>query len=206
MAEERLGASQVRTRRNLRWMAVGVLAVCLGGLGAALLYANLSNAHTVLVVKRTVYRDQVITAADLGATSAVPALGVETLPSDQLDTVVGLTALSDLVEGSLLSPRSFGEPVVEAGSVRIGLRLAAGRLPSAAMPPGTEVLLVPVGRDGAEPPAGASVTARIATAAAVLPDGASIVDVSVPAAEGERVVRLAANEQLALVRLPGGPR
>ena len=39
MAEERLGASQVRTRRNLRWMAVGVLAVCLGGLGAALLYS-----------------------------------------------------------------------------------------------------------------------------------------------------------------------
>jgi hypothetical protein len=206
MPEERLGASQVRNRRNLRWMAVGVLAVCLGGLGAALLYGNLSNAHTVLVVKRTVYRDQVITAADLGATSAVPALGVETLSSDQLDTVVGRTALSDLVEGSLLSPRSYGEPVVEAGSVRIGLRLAPGRLPSAAMPPGTEVLLVPVGRDGAEPPVGASVTARIATAAAVLPDGASIVDVSVPAAEGERVVRLAANEQLALVRLPGSPR
>jgi hypothetical protein len=206
MPEERLGASQVRNRRNLRWMTVGVLAVCLGGLGAALLYGNLSNAHTVVVVKRTVYRDQVITAADLGATSAVPALGVETLSSDQLDTVVGRTALSDLVEGSLLSPRSYGEPVVEAGSVRIGLRLAPGRLPSAAMPPGTEVLLVPVGRDGAEPPVGASVTARIATAAAVLPDGASIVDVSVPAAEGERVVRLAANEQLALVRLPGSPR
>jgi hypothetical protein len=50
------------------------------------------------------------------------------------------------------------------------------------------------------------VAARIATAAAVLPDGASIVDVSVPAVEGERVVRLAANEQLALVRLPGRPR
>lgn len=206
MAEERLGASQVRNRRNLRWMAVGVLAVCLGGLGAALLYGNLSNAHTVLVVKRTVYRDQVITAADLGSTSAVPALGVETLSSDQLDTVVGRTALSDLVEGSLLSPRSFGAPAVEAGSVRIGLRLAAGRLPSAAMPPGTEVLLVPVGRDGAQPPAGASVAARIATVAVVLPDGASIVDVSVPAAEAERVVRLASAEQLALVRLPGSPR
>jgi hypothetical protein len=74
------------------------------------------------------------------------------------------------------------------------------------MPPGTEVLLVPVGRDGAEPPAGASVTGRIATAAGVLPDGASIVDVSVVATEAERVVRLAANEQLALVRLPGSPR
>jgi hypothetical protein len=206
MAEERLGGSQVRNRRNVRWMAVGVLAVCLGGLGAALLYGNVSNAHTVLVVKRTVYRDQVITASDIGAASVVPAAGVETVATDQLDSVVGHTALSDLVEGSLLSPRSFGEPLVEAGSVRIGLRLPAGRLPSAPMPPGTEVLLVPVGRDGAEPPAGASVTGRIATTAAVLPDGASIVDVSVAATEAERVVRLAANDQLALVRLPGSPR
>ena len=96
---------------------------------------------------------------------------------------------------------------MEAGSVRIGLRLAAGRLPSAPMPPGTEVLLVPVGRDGAEPPAGASVTGRIATAAAVLPDGASDRRRERRrAAEAERVVRLAANDQLALVRLAGSPR
>ncbi len=206
MAAERLGASPVRTRRNLRWMAVGVLAVCLGGLGAALLYGNLSSAQSVLTVKRTVYRDQVITAADLGVTSAVPAVGVETVSSAQLDEVVGRTALIDLGEGGLLSPRSYGQPPVELGSVRLGLRLAAGRLPAAPMPPGTEVLLVPVGRDGGEPPAGASVTGRIATTATTLPDGAAAVDVAVAAAEGERVARLAAADQLVLVRLAGGQR
>ena len=200
------GTSPLRARRNVRWLAVGVLAVCLGGLGAALLYANLSDATTVLTVKRTVYRDQVISAADLGVTSAVPAAGVETVPSDRVDDVVGRTALIDLAEGSLLSPRAFGDPVVEAGSVRVGLRLAAGRLPSAPMPPGTDVLLVPVGRDGGEPPPGASVAARIATAGSVLPDGASIVDVSVPATEAERVARLAAGDQLVLVRLAGAHR
>jgi hypothetical protein len=207
MAEERLVAgSPVRARRNMRWIAVGVLAVCLGGLGAALLYGNLSNAQQVLTVKRTVYRDQVITAADLGVTSAVPAAGVETVPTDQLEQIVGQTALSDLVEGSLLSPRGYGAPAVEPGSVRVGLRLAAGRLPSAPMPPGTQVLLVPVGRDGAEPPAGASVVGRIATAATTLPDGASIVDVAVAAAEGERVARLAAGDQLVVLRQAGGQR
>ena len=206
MAVERSGSGQVRARRNLRWMAVGVLAVCLGGLGAALLYGNLSNSQSVLTVKRTVYRDQVISAADLGVTSAVPASGVETVPIDQLDTVVGRTALSDLVEGSLLSPRTFGAALVEPGSVRIGLRLASGRMPSATMPPGTEVLLVPVGRDGAEPPAGASITGKIATAATTLPDGAAVIDVTVSASEGERVARLAAADQLVLVRLAGGQR
>jgi hypothetical protein len=185
---------------------VGVLAICLGGLGAALLYGNLSNAQTVITVKRTVYRDQLITAADLGVTSAVPAAGVETVAGDRIELVVGRAALYDLAEGSLLSPRAYGEPVVEVGSVRIGLRLAAGRLPSAPMPPGTEVLLVPVGRDGGEPPVGASISGRIATAASVLPDGASIVDVSVAATEAERVARLAANDQLVLVRLAGSRR
>lgn len=199
------GNSPLRARRNLRWMAVGLLAVCLGGLGAALLYANLSNAQSVITVTRTVYRDQVITAADLGVTSVVPAAGVDAVPADRIDEVVGRTALLDLAEGSLLTPRGYGEPAVEAGSVRLGLRLAAGRLPSAPMPPGTEVLLVPVGRDGGEPPAGASVVARIATPAGVLPDGASIVDVSVAASEAERVARLAANDQLVLVRRAGRP-
>ncbi|MCA0296579.1 MAG: SAF domain-containing protein [Actinobacteria bacterium] len=200
------GTSPLRARRNLRWMAVGVLAICLSGLGAALLYGNLSNAQTVITVKRTVYRDQVITAADLGVTSAVPASGVEVVPADRIDEVVGQAALYDLAEGSLLSPRAYGAPVVEVGSVRLGLRLAAGRLPSAPMPPGTEVLLVPVGRDGGEPPAGASIAGRIATSASVLPDGASIVDVSVASAEAERVARLAAADQLVVVRLPGGRR
>lgn len=196
----------LRARRNLRWITAGVLAICLGGLGAALLYGNLSSAHSVVTVKRTVYRDRLITAADLGVTSVVPAAGVDTVPAEEIEAVVGRTAHYDLTEGSLLTPRSFGEPLVEVGSVRLGLRLAAGRMPSAPMPPGTEVLLVPVGRDGGEPPAGPSVVGRVATMASELPDGASVVDVSVAAGEAERVARLAAADQLVLVRQPGGER
>jgi hypothetical protein len=200
---ERNGGAPVRARRNLRWMAAGVLAVCLGGLGAALLYANLSNAQSVVRVVRTVYRDQVITAADLGVTSAAPAAGVESVAAEQLDVVVGSTAQYDLVEGSLLGPRDFGDPPVEVGAARLGLRLAAGRIPASPLPPGTDVLLVPVGTDGGETPTGASVVARIAVSSATLPDGASIVDVSVATAEAERVARLAANDQLVLVRQAG---
>jgi hypothetical protein len=206
MSEREHGTGPLRTRHNLRWIAAGVLASCLGGLGAALLYGNLSNASQVVTVQRTVYRGQPIEAADLGITSAVPAAGVETVPADRIEEIVGSTALYDLSQGSLLGPRSFGEPVVEAGTVRVGLRLAAGRLPAAAMPPGTDVLLVPVGKDGGDPPPGASVSARVATAASTLPDGASIVDVSLAATEAERVARLAASDELVLVRQAGGQR
>ena len=71
---------------------------------------------------------------------------------------------------------------------------------------GARVLLVPVGRDGADPPSGASVVGRVATAASTLPDGAALVDVSIAEAEAERVARLAAADQVVLVQLPGVPR
>lgn len=196
----------VRARWDLRLAAAGVLAICLGGLGAALLYANLSQADSVLLVKRTVYRDQVISADDLALASVVPAAGVDTVRSDLLAEVVGRTARLDLTEGSLLSPHSYGEPAVAVGSVRLGLRLAAGRLPSAALPPGSQVLLVPVGRDGAEPPAEPSVFGTVASSPTALPDGASVLDVTVAADEAERVARLAAADQLVLVRRAGGQR
>ena len=203
----RIGASAApRPRRNLRWIAAGVLAVSLGALGAALLYADISNSISAVAVVRTVYRDQVITEADLGITSAVPATGLDLVPSDQLPAIIGRTAQLDLTQGTLLSPRSFGDPATEPGHVRLGLRLAAGRIPAAPLPPGARVLLVPVGRDGADPPSGASVVGRVATAASTLPDGAALVDVSIAEAEAERVARLAAADQVVLVQLPGVPR
>jgi hypothetical protein len=196
----------VRTRRDLRWIAAGVLAMCLGGLGAALLYANVSSAAPVLAIKHTVFRDQVITADDLGITSLATPPGVETVPVSQLGDIVGKVALTDLVEGGLLSPRSFGDPVVAAGAVRVGLLLEPGRLPNSALPPGTSVQLVPVARDGGEAPAGASITATIASAPQVQTDGASLLDITVEQASGERVAKLAAAGQLALIRLPAVPQ
>ena len=197
-------AAPLRARRNLRWIAVGVLAISLGGLGSAVVYTNVANAQSVVGITRTVYRDQVITQDDLSVVSVVPAPGIDTVPAASLDAVVGQSALTDLSEGSLLNPRAFGEPPVEPGTARVGLKLAAGRLPATALPPGTAVLLVPVGRDGAEPPAGASVAARVAGGMGVLPDGSSVLDVGVPQTEAERVARLAAADQLVLIRQAGG--
>ncbi len=196
----------IRTRRNLRWIAAGVLAICLGGLGAALLYANLSSAAPVITIKHTVYRDEVITADDLAITSLASPPGLETVPSERLGDIVGRTALTDLCEGGLLSPRSFGDPAVAAGAVQVGLRLEAGRLPSSALPPGTGVQLVPVARDGAAAPTGGSVPATVASMPRTQADGSALLDVTVSADVGERVARLAAADQLAVIRLPQAPR
>lgn len=197
---------RVRPRRDLRLIAIGVLAVCLSALGAVWLYSSATDASSVITVLRTVHRDQVITAADVGLVS-VPALpGVATVPGDRLAEVVGQTAHTDLVAGSLLSPVSFGPPVVSVGMAQLGLRLAPGRVPSAELPPGTAVLLVAVARDGGEPPDAPSVPASVASLGIAQPDGSTLLDVDVPVEHAERVARLAAADQLVLVRQDGALR
>lgn len=198
--------SAIRPRRNVRLIAVGVLAVCLGGLGAALLYANVSSAVPVIAIKHTVYRDHVITADDLRVTTLAPPPDVETVAGAQLGDIVGKTALTDLPAGGLLNAASVGEPVVADGAVRVGLRLEPGRLPTAALPPGTSVLLIPVGKDGGDAPGGSSIAAAVASTAQLQTDGAALLDVSVEQSSAERVAQLAAVGRLALVRLPTGSK
>jgi len=196
----------VRSRLDLRWLVAGVLAICVGGLGAALLYANASSSASVITIKRTVYRDQTITADDLGVISLAVPIGLDVVPADRLAEIIGSTAIIDLPAGGILTPAEFGDPVVPSGCVRLGLRLDPGRIPSSATEPGASVLLVPVGRDGGEPPSGGSVPATIATIPRSQTDGSIVVDITVAAAEGTRVAQLAAGGQLTVLRVPGEKR
>ena len=194
---------RARSRRDVRLIAIGVLAVCLSGLGAVWLYSSATDATSVVTVLRTVHRDQVITDADVGVISVPSVPGLETVPAEQLGVVVGQSAHTDLVAGSLLSPRSFGPPVVSAGMAQLGLRLSPGRVPSTELPPGTPVLLVAVARDGGEPPDAPSVLATVSSLTTEQPDGSTLLDVDVPQEHAERVARLAAGDQLVVVRQEG---
>jgi hypothetical protein len=198
--------TRTRPRRDLRLIAIGVLAVCLSGLGAVWLYSSVTDAASVVTVLRSVHRDQVITEADLGLVSMPTVPGLETVPAARLAEVIGQSAQTDLVAGSLLSPRSFGPPVVRAGMAQLGLRLTPGRVPATALPPGTAVLLVAVAKDGGEPPDAPSVPATVAAVGAVQPDGSTLLDVDVPQDHAEQVARLAANDQLVVVRQDGATR
>ncbi len=196
-------AARFRARRNLRLITGGVLASSLGGLGAAVLYSDLADTESVVAMRRTVYRGQQITAADLGEIALASGPGLDSVPALQVDDVVGQTALLDLAEGSLLTPQAVGAPVVDAGVVRLGLRLGPGRLPVTELPPSTPGLLIAVSAEVA--PADAARTALTASSVTLLPDGAALLDVAVPVAAAVEVARLAAADELVLVRQAEGP-
>ncbi|MFT4215988.1 MAG: SAF domain-containing protein [Micropruina sp.] len=190
----------VRPRRNLRWILIGVLAICLGGLGSAVLYTSVADATSVLKVNRTIYRGEVIGPTDLGPVSLGSHLGVETVPAARADELIGKTALLDLSNGSLVTPASIGEPEAEPGFSRLGLKLTAGQVPISALPAGSTVVLVPITavNDGKE--AGSAFRATIAVAPAVSPDGSTTLEVTVADADSDQVARLAAAGRLVVVK------
>ena len=203
MTEAPSATTAVRPRRNLRWILIGVLAICLGGLGSAVLYSSVSNATTVLMVNRTIYRGVVIGAADLGPVSLGTHLGLETVPAERAPELVGKTALTDLPNGSLLVPTAIGEAEVQRGYSRLGLRLTPGQVPVSPLPSGTAVVLVPIAaaNDGEE--SGASFKATVSVAPAMLADGNTSIEVTVADADSVQVARLAAAGRLGVVRRAG---
>ncbi len=195
--------AQLRVRRNLRWLAAGVLAVALGGLGTGFLFTSIADTRPALKLTRTVYRGQAIGASDLTVVPIGRTVDVAVVSGDKLNEVVGQNAKSDLVRGSLLVDGSVGGPDLAAGQARVGLKLEAGRIPSTPMPPGTPVRVVAL--PAANAAAGAtelppSVDATVTTTPTTSPDGSTIIDLNVPLASAEQVARLGALKQVAVIR------
>ncbi|MBK8462157.1 MAG: hypothetical protein IPL36_03680 [Nigerium sp.] len=199
---------RLRTRRSPAWLAAGIVAICLGGLGSAYVFTSLTASHSVLQVTRTLHRGELIQPTDLAAIPVGAALDVPTVSEARLGEVVGRAVVSDVPNGSLLVDGSWGEPGVPAGHSRVGLRLPSGRYPATDVRPGTPVLVVALPPPAAGVGAGAeadalpgSVRATLVSAPTAQPDGSFAFDLDVPAEAAEAVARLAAADRVVLVQV-----
>jgi hypothetical protein len=193
-------------RRNPKWIALGVVALCLGALLSYVIYSRVADQTSVVAVVTTVHRGQTVTAADLTSVRLSGGVEVGVVPASQLHDLVGRRAVYDLVGGSLLPVGAVADVVVpRTGHAVVGVRLVSGRAPSGEIPPGSPLRLV------ALPPAGAEVgftdeySGRTILAREISQvsgaDGTSIVvNVDVGAAQAPVVALLASQERLAIVR------
>lgn len=192
---------QVRARRSPRLIVIGILCACLGSLVMAWVWSSTQESQAVVVMSADVYRGEQITATDLAVTTLGRANGVQVIPADQSEQLVGQFAKVDLPAGSLPGPTAVGEQLIAAGSVQLGLRLSAGRLPNQPLPPGSQVSLigVPSGQDATT--AGAqSYAATVVSAPQANSDGSWLLDVQVAEAAAAPIAILAAGDQIVLVR------
>lgn len=199
-------APQVRARRNPKWIALGVAALCLGALGALFLYTQLSHAQTVIAVRQTVHRGSVVSAGDLTTVTVGSTPGVRTVPGSQLSSLVGQRAAYDLVAGSLVTPDDVAATLVPApGRSIVGIKLVAGRVPAGSLIPGTPVRLVAIPPTGSQPnfKDAYSSAVVVANVLSTVPgaDGVSeVVNVDVGSGQAATVGLLAAQERLVIVQ------
>lgn len=196
-------------RRNPRWIALGVLALCLGALLAALVYGRVASETTVVSVASTVYRGEVVERSDLTTvrvrTGSLPGM----VPADQLEGLVGQHAVFDLPAGAVVSSSAVATAdVPSVGRAAVAVRLVTGRAPTGLLPPASPVRLVALPAAATDPGATDDLVGKTYRARVVeqVPgaDGASVVlTVDVEAAQAPTIALLAAQERLTVVRDAG---
>ena len=179
-------------QRRPRLVALGLLFVVLGGLGGAALYHSTHDARPAVAMARDVVRGDVIESADLKVAEAPMGLK-EFIPSSQLDSLVGRTAMFDLPAEAFPTDRLLGTRTIPEGSAVVGLVLGAGRAPSGNLVPGQNVQVVGLTEEPVV------IDAVVVTSPQLLDDRSTRgLDVALPREQAAKVATLSAQEQVAL--------
>jgi SAF domain len=196
-------------RRNPRWIALGIVALCLGALLSYVIYARVASETTVVSAARTVYRGQVLQRADLTTVRLRAGTLPDTVPATDLERLVGQRAAFDLPAGGVVAGAAVASsPLPAEGRAAVGLKLATGRAPEALLLPSSPVRLValpPASTEAAadDKLAGKTYPARVIDHASGA-DGVSLVlDVDVASGQAPTIALLGAQDRLAVVRDAG---
>lgn len=196
-------------RRNPKWIALGVIAICLGGLLSYVIYAKVATESAVVAVAATVYRGELIEASDLTTVTLSGDPSVPTVPADRSASLVGQRAAYDLVDGSLLAPSAVTPDALPAAKrAVVGMKLAGGRAPASFLVPGAPIRLVALPAadaqaDDRDPYTGKSFVARTVSSSPGPDVGSLFVDVDVPADQAPIIAMLAAQDRLTVIRDAG---
>lgn len=200
-----------RRRRRPALLALALVLVVIGALGAAFVATSLGKTTTVIAVARAVPRGQQVTAADLVEARIAGDPALAPIPYADRDRVVGMVAATDLTVGSLLTRDALtAERFPPPGRDLVGVGVKPAQLPASPLRPGDDVLLVSLSTGSGSAGVGAQaaprpgdVPATVARVGAAGVDGLRVVDVLVDAADGPDVAARAAAGQLVIVVVAG---
>ncbi len=197
-------------RRQLPWIAAGVVLIVGFALAFATLSLRSSQTRPVLVLARSLPAGHVLAAADLTTVSLPTAPGLATLPASAEVGILSRPVAVPLLAGALLTSAELGSAAaVAAGQAVVALAVKAGQYPPV-LGPGDHVQIidtVPAGAaaTSAAPPAAlASATVLAIDAAPAGSPAAAVVSVQVAAPDAALVAARGAAGQVSLVLLPPG--
>ena len=191
-----------KLRRRPVLIAASVAAICLGALASMWAYQSTSDAHSVLAVRQTIERGDVITAEDLMTVNSSVDPALKPLSADQANSVVGKHAALDMSAGGVVTQDQITEQALPAkGSSVVGIALTPGMLPANQMRVGDQVrVVVTPGQQGEMPTTDPdSIQAVVVGVAKDETTGNAIVNVQVPTNDGPMLAARAATGKVAIV-------
>jgi hypothetical protein len=190
-------------RRNPKWIALGVVALCLGGLLSYMIYARVASETAVVAAAQTVHRGETIEQGDLTTITLRDGSLPQTVPATRLADLVGKRAAFDLIEGSVIPSSAVVEEAIPAeGRAIVGLKLEPGRAAGYLLPSSlVRLIALPASADGSTDKLAGSIFVGRVIDQSPAADGTSIlVNVDVEAGAAPTVATLAAQDRIALVR------
>ncbi len=191
-----------KLRRRPVLIAASVAAICLGALASMWAYQSTSDAHSVLAVRQTIERGDVITAEDLMTVNISVDPALKPLSADQANSVVGKHAALDMSAGGVVTQDQITEQALPAkGSSVVGIALTPGMLPANQIRVGDKVrVVVTPGQQGEMPTTQPdSIQAVVVGVAKDETTGNAIVNVQVPTNDGPMLAARAATGKVAIV-------
>ena len=191
-----------KLRRRPVLIAASVAAISLGALASMWAYQSTSDAQSVLAVRQTIERGDVITADDLMTVNISVDPALKPLSADQTSSVVGKHAALDMSAGGVVTQDQVTEQALPAkGSSVVGIALTPGMLPANQIRVGDKVRVVVTPGQQGEMPTGQpdSIEAVVVGVAKDETTGNAIVNVQVPNNEGPMLAARAATGKVALV-------
>lgn len=188
-----------KLQRSPLLMVLGLLVLAAGAVFGWFMWATTSSASEVVAAKVDVQRGQVITVQDLTTVRVTLDPSLRTVPGDDLQSLVGRRAASDLSAGTLISPDQLTEVLLPStGMSVVSVPIDSGLVPSVPIRAGDTVRLVQTPTTGGELSATPlTVTAEVVSVA--VDDPTTVVNVLVPAGKASNLAELAATGRVALV-------
>ncbi|WP_327586979.1 SAF domain-containing protein [Nonomuraea sp. NBC_00507] len=133
-------------------IALAIALIALGALLAAYLVTSLDTRASVLVAARNIAIGEQLGQADLTEAKISAEPGIATVPSRQLQQLVGRVAAVDLPKGSLLGPASVTTQLSpKRGEALVPVAFKPSQLPARGLRTGDRVQMIVV-PDPARPP------------------------------------------------------
>lgn len=197
-----------RRRAQVPQLLVAVFVVAVSALAAVVLFSRAAAREPVLSLAGPVERAQVLTSADLMVVYLATDDPIASLPGEAASGLVGLTAVTDLEAGTILTSAHFvPRSLLDAGEGVVGLALAPGEYPTPRLASGDSVDVVLT--DASTPEAGAGASGLLVSSAEVFDvaelgsQGQLFISLRMPTEAAAEVARAAASGRVRLVLVAG---